>query len=253
MRPLAAGALLALVCGCEQTAPSTAPPSTRDLCANNRGGDMLPRLGGERIDPHARPLPLDDAGTGDASVRAHVGRAPRRLDVDQFRAALEQSLGARWTGPRVIHPPSFTTGARLAPDADLLEFYAASLGRPDYVNSTSEVLDPTVTFAKLATDAARAVCAAAVRLDAGRPAAERTILLEASPSDALPAGEAAVRRNLSALALTLWAAELAPDSEPVTRMLGVFRAATEESPATPLDGWRAVCIDLATDPRFWTY
>ncbi len=249
MRPFAPALVVAL-CGCTNPAPPSPP---RDLCANNRGGDMLPRLGGERIDPHARPLPLDDAGAGDASLRAHVGRAPRRLDLDQFRAALEQGLGARWTGPRVIYSPSFATGPRMAPDADLVEFYAASLGRPDYVNNTSEVLDPTVTFAKLATDAARAVCAAAVRLDVTRPAPERTVLLEASPADALPSGEAAIRRNLSALALSLWAADFAPESGPVTRMLEVFRVATEEPAATPLDGWRAVCIDLATDPRFWTY
>lgn len=253
MRRLLAPALLATL-GCAQGPPPAAPPATpRDLCANNRGGDMLPRLRGERIDPHSRPLPLDDAGVGDAALRAHVGRAPRRLDVDQFREALERSLGARWTGPRVIYPSSFATGPRMVPDADLVEFYAVSLGRPDYINSTSEVLDPTVTFAKLSTDAARAVCAAAVRLDVTRPPAERTILLEASSSDALPAGEGAIRRNLSALALTLWAADFAPDSGPVTRMLEVFRAGTAEPGATPLDGWRAVCIDLATDPRFWTY
>jgi hypothetical protein len=247
---------LCLLAGCANPPPPTGaaqvgPP--RDLCANLGPGGALPRRPGARPDPHAPPLPLDDAGAGDAALVAHVGRAPRRVDLDQFRAALEQGLGARWTGPRTVQRPAFATGPRLEPEADLLDFYAQSLGRPDYINSTNEVLDPTITFAKLAGDAARVVCARAVALDLTRPAAERTVLIDASAADALPAGEAAVRRNLSTLALKLWGAELAPGGDAVTRMLAVFAAATAQPAATPLDGWRAVCVDLATDPRFWTY
>ncbi len=250
IRPAALVVAVVLV-GCKSGA-TTPPTPSRDLCANARG-DMLPRLHGERLDPHANPLALDDAGVGDAAVSAHVGRAARRFDVDQFRAALERGLGARWTGPRTILTPSIPTGPRLVADADLLDFYAANFGRPDYVNTTAEVLEPTVIFVKLAQDAARAVCAEVVRLDGTRPAAERTVLLEVSSTDALPADEAAIRRNLSALALTLWGAEHAADSATVTGMLEVFRAATTAPATTPLDGWRAVCVDLTTDPHFWTY
>jgi hypothetical protein len=192
-------------------------------------------------------------GLDDPTLNDHVGRAPRRVDLAQFRASLEEIIGARWVRPRTVRTPASPTGTRFEAEADLLEFYGRTLGRPDYVTTTSEVTDPTITFTKLAGDAARAVCAAGVRADAARPPAERHIYLEAAVGDALPTAEPAIRRNLAALALRFWGLVLAPDGSAVTAMLGVFRAATSQPMATPADGWRAVCIDLATDPRFMSY
>ena len=194
------------------------------------------------------PLPLDNPALAET-----VGRAPRRVDIDQFRASLEQLIGARWTGPQTVRTPDVPSGVRFDPQADLLEFVAEPLGRPNYVTTTAEVLEPTVTFAKLASDAVRAVCAAGLRADVARPPAERLLLTEADATDALPAAEPRIRRNIAALALRLWGDALAPESETVSAVLGVFRVASMRAGRTPLDGWRAVCIDLATDPRFLSY
>lgn len=196
------------------------------------------------------PVTVDDP---DAGVLAHLGRAPRRLDIDQFRASLENTLGARWTGPQTVFTPEAPGGTRFEPQADLLEFFAATLGRPNYVTSTQEPIDPSITFAKLAADAARSVCAETLRRDYLRAPAARAVLLEATGEETLPQGEAAVRRNLAALAIKLWAVEAEPDSETVSGLLGVFRVATAQTGARPIDGWRAVCLDMTTDPRFLTY
>jgi hypothetical protein len=245
-------ALCALLAACEVAAPPTprAPgggpgggPGT------GPGGSAVP------VDPGATPAAPDASGYGldDPTLNDHVGRAPRRLALELFRASLEQVVGARWVGPRTVRTAASPTGTRFEAEADLIDFYGRTLGRPDYVTTTAEVTEPTITFTKLAADAARDVCTAGVRADVARAPAERRLLVEATEADALPAAEAAVRRNLAALALRFWGVVLAPDGAAVTAMLGVFRAAASPPMATPLDGWRAVCIDLATDPRFMSY
>jgi hypothetical protein len=245
-------AVTSLLAACEAQPPAQPQEAPLPRCGLGAGA-ALPTRPGEALDPRRTPLPIDDAGAGDSAAQARVGRAPRRLDVDQLRVSFEALLGAPWVGPRAVWTPESPSGRRFEPEADLAEFFASALGRPDYVNSTSEVLEPTITFAKLLSDAARSVCAEGLRRDLARPPGERRILLEVSPTDTLPASEAAVRRNLAALALRLWAAELPPEGVAVSALLGVFRVALAQRSATPMDAWRAVCIDLVTDPRFFTY
>jgi hypothetical protein len=243
-------AAMALLAACETSSGAGAPvtpPAETPRGDHVVPGSATPVSPGE-IPDGGSTLRLDDPNSAE-----HIGRAPRRLDIDQFRASLEQLLGARWVGPQTVRTPEAPSGVRFEAEADLIDYFAQTLGRPDYITTTAEVLDPTVTFAKLASDAVRAVCAAGLRADVARPPAERLLLTEAQPDDALPAAEPAVRRNIAALALRLWGDPVAPESEIVTAVLGVFRVATARADATPLDGWRAVCIDLATDPRFLSY
>lgn len=204
------------------------------------------------------PGAVPDAGTSgltldDPTRNAHVGRAPRRLDLDQFRASLEQLLGASWTGPQTVRTAEAPSGVRFEPNADLLEFFAQTLGRPDYITTTAEVLEPTVTFAKLANDAVRSVCAAGIVADVARAPSQRILLTQVAPDDTLARNEPGVRRNLAALTLRLWGERHAPDDALITDLVAVFRAGSTRTGATPLDGWRAVCIDLATDPKFLSY
>jgi hypothetical protein len=150
------------------------------------------------------------------------------------------------------------------PNADMLEALAATLGRPDYLNTTAVANDPAVTFSKLASDAARVACRRSVADDLDQPeASRRRLLREVTPATAA-SDVPAVRRNLSYLARRFWGRTLSADSAEITGLLTVFtRAATtaEERngttvtrPAgTPADGWRTVCIALATDTQFLTY
>lgn len=237
---------LALTLGCNNL-PDSAPRPARSARVQSAVGAAVPVA----ADPHgdaSTPLPLEDP-----HAATSVGRAPRRVDIDQLRASLESVVGARWTGPQRVRTPEVASGSRFEPDADLLEFFAEPLGRPNWVTTTAEVLEPTVTFAKLARDAVRSVCAAGLRADLARAPSARTLLVRASPSDALPAAEARVRENLAHLALRFWGEDLAPDAALTSALLEVFRVASTRPGATTLDGWRAVCIDLASDPRFLSY
>lgn len=212
-------------------------------------GDPLPRRAAMRIDPHG--LPLDDAGTADPETSARVGRATRRLDLAQLRASLARAFGETWTGPRTVRTPDAPTGQRFEPEADLLRFNASALGEADYVRSTTQDLTASVPFAKLTSDAVRAVCAQAVRRDALRPRAERVVLLEVDPGDTLDDAPTRVRANVEALGLKLWAQEFSPAE--VDDLLGLFRLALTAPGGTPLTAWRAVCVRMGTDPRFLSY
>ena len=70
-----------------------------------------------------------------------------------------------------------------------------------------------------------------------------------------------MRGNLAYLVMRFWARDVRPNDPVLDDLIGLFRLAST-APATttpvaaagtPLDGWRAVCIALATDPLFLTY
>lgn len=259
----AALALVALA-SCSQ-APPTAPDTPREPPVTppgptERPGTATPVDPGMGLPPGHPTMPLSDPTMNDG----HVGRGPRRLDVDQFRAALINAVGVTWTQPRRILSAEFPTGSYDDPAADMLEMLAGTLGRPDYETSTTESLDPSVTFNKLVGDAARKACRDGITADLGRARAQRILVREVGETDTAASNPTGVRRNLSYLALRFWARSLPADSPQLEPLYQLFvRASTapvEGNPmmggraaGTPADGWRAVCIALVTDPQFLTY
>ncbi|WP_394843221.1 hypothetical protein LZC95_39995 [Pendulispora brunnea] len=199
--------------------------------------------------PEGHPeIPLADPASNDG----RVGRAPHRLSVEQLRASLLAATGYTWMASRVVNDPDSFTGTTYLPDADMLEALAATLGRPDYVTSTSEAIEPAVTFSKLAGDAARSSCRMSVKADTTAPEKERRILRHVTPKDTLAANSDAIKKNLSYLALRFWGRTIAPNDAELAPLLTLFGKATA-APGTPVEGWRAVCIAMATDPQFLTY
>ncbi len=212
---------------------------------------------------------VDVAGQPAGSVtplpRNGSGHQPARLSVDQLRAALLRATGQSWVGRLTVADPQSPSGSTLVDDADLLEAFASSLGRPDYRNSVNEGREPGVTFSKLAGDAARFTCRAGVAADVLEPDARRRFILHgAAPTDTVATAETAIRANVADLALTFWGRTLAPQSAEVDQLVRLFErvstasasrddAGTTRLAGTPLDGWRAVCIAMATDTRFLTY
>jgi hypothetical protein len=181
------------------------------------------------------------------------GRAPRRLDVDQLRGALLAATGFIWVAPRRVPDPDSRVGTSVHLEADMLEVLAATLGRPDYVTSTNESIDPAVTFSKLAGDAARSACRASIKADLANAKNDppRRILRETD-----------VRKNLAYLALRFWGRTVAPGDAALDPLERLFERAsappadakgTAHGAAAPSEGWRAVCIAMATDPQFLTY
>lgn len=267
MRPLLAPALvLAAVAACaDQRPPPTPrgpaaeapPPGTRP-----RGDTVTPGTA-TPVDPGATPvvvtgaLPLSDPAMTDG----HVGRAPRRLNVNQLRAALERAVGVSWRQRATILSADYASGSYVDENADMLTLLARTLGQPDYNAFTQESIDPTAVFSKLVADGVRKACRDGLALDAARPRAERILVRHAEIGDTAASNAAGVRRNIAYLALRFWARPLGADDAAVTSLFELFRAASTApaapaeslGPGTPVDGWRAVCIALATDPQFLTY
>ena len=205
------------------------------------------------------PVPMDDVASGNE----RVGRAGRRLSVDQLRASLLAATGFTWVASRRVSDPDSPNGSTQLPDADMLEALAATLGRPDYVTSTNASVDPAVTFAKLANDASRVACRASVESDLAQHW-QRRLLVFAAPNDSLRSNAAAIRNNMSYLALRFWGRAVSPADPQLMPLVSLFERASTAGPskdtsgavraqATAADGWRAVCIAMANDPQFLTY
>lgn len=233
--------------------------STNDPPAQTQGTTSV-------VDPSMLPAGHPVVPIADPQENSNrVGRPPRRLSVDQLRASLLSVTGYTWVASRTIPDPSAASGTRTVPNADMLEALAATLGRADFLNTTSHAIDPAVTFSKLASDAARVACRQSVTDDLDQPdAARRRLLREVGPTVTAAADEAAVRRNIVYMARRFWGRSLALGGAEVNAILTVFRTASTTAevregmrvtrPAgAPADGWRAVCIAMATDPQFLTY
>lgn len=239
-------------------APTPTPtPSPRQPTDNVTPGSATP------VDPGSTPstttptAPLADPTMNDG----RIGRAPRRLNVRQLRASLLSVLGVTWTQPRRILSADYASGFYDDPNADMLDLLSLTLGQPDYNNFTSESLDPGAVFSKLVGDGVRKACRDGLTLDVARPATQRVLLRTVSETDTLAARESAVRANIAYLVMRFWARTVRPDDAAVTDLVNLFRIAStapaSTTPAlaagTPIEGWRAVCVALATDPQFLTY
>ncbi len=204
-----------------------------------------------------------DPATGN-SVK--TGRLLRRMSAEQIRSTIKMLTGFSNTGPGWVKDPSSPQGYTFKADSDLLEGAAAALGEPDYDLTVSENLEPGVSFSKFVEDAARQVCGkvAQAEFTSNEPAAIRHLLVTALPTDVLPENEVSIRSNIVSLAHRFWGVRLAEDSQEVDALLEVFRVASStpalaadggisRSAGTAADGWRNVCIALATDPQFYVY
>jgi hypothetical protein len=217
--------------------------------------------GGDDKNP-ASP-PAIDPDTPEA--RTSGGRTPRRLSADQVRASLLEVTGYDYRGEAYVRDSMAPTGYVNDPNADLLDVYASSLGRPDYNYTVQESLEPGVTFAKMVGDAARFTCGQAAQHEvAGDAPGPPRLLVRVTAKDSLESNEAGVRENIAALGLRFWGRALDPKGEEVGALVEVFRVAstaeawTDEGGAMRpkggvADGWRAVCIAMATDPQFFIY
>lgn len=161
-------------------------------------------------------------------------RALTRLTADQYVSALEVVTGQTWVG---------------------FEDFKATLGKPDFVSSTEEVTTYSVSFDKIAHDAARDTCRDAVDLDvAGEQEGEPVILRFADPSERSPDAFAA---NLRYLYLRFLVEEVDQDDARLDPFMELLQAAppdgeelTDERMA---DRWWAVCVALSTHPDFVAY
>ncbi|MEQ8280428.1 MAG: hypothetical protein RMA76_13930 [Deltaproteobacteria bacterium] len=224
------GALaLAFVYGCpadsvQTVNPPPIPPTTTpdpvDVVVTTEGeGELLP--------PEARP--------------EDPFRRRRRMDLDQLDAAIRQVTGGiGWTEQRGNT------------EVNLFEELASTLGKPDYIQTTDENLDPSAMFQKFLDDASRAVCDDLMVEEGRRAEADRVFFQHATPSTTYADHPAAVEANLIALLLRFHGRKLeagAPELEPWKWLFQSADHVTESQPAV----WRTLCVGLFTHPDFYTY
>jgi len=162
----------------------------------------------------------------------------RRLTADQFFASLFVATGQRW---------------------DDEQQFAATLGRPDFAEVTTEGREMSVGFAKLAGDAARETCRRAVQQDRATPdPGARAILREIDEVGQLDPFDANVGANLRYLSLRFLGVYAIDDEDrrlqPWFSVLQDGLDPGEESRFSEAeDRWIAVCTGLALHPDFLTY
>ncbi len=200
------------------------------------------------VEPPPEPPAVVTDPLGTFQVHPPVGpdEAPdrdwRRMDIDQLRASLARvSGGIQWN--------LSTTDV---PDLDEFQRLSATLGKPDYVQSTQENLEPTLLFQKFLDDAAVHVCTQLVATDSAKPQNERVFFVHAE-RNADPFDDAdAIEANVQYLVLRYHGRSVPLGDarlEPWTFLYESTHQVTHDSGAA----WRAVCVGLITHPDFYTY
>lgn len=159
----------------------------------------------------------------------------QRLTANQFFTSLRIATGQEWSDE---------------------EQYAATLGRPNFENQTEEAREISVSFTKLAGDAARETCGNAVDADLEMTNAEDRIILRRlngmSPLDE------SVYDNLRYLILRFHGIYVSDSLDSrLEPWIGLVRTDLPEDEGAreraAEDRWKAVCTGLALHPDFLTY
>lgn len=198
-----------------------------------------------------KPAPIDgnlgDGVSVDLTPAAPAPtRARRRMNVDQLDAAIRRvsggigwTTGAGWQGKTV--------------GSNNFEQLAATLGKPNYTDLTTEDLDAGALFQKFLGDAASSVCGKLSARELTVPtSADRVLMRFVEPTDTATSNKAGIDANLAYLMLRYHGRKVAADSPELEGWRFLFESATKVS-KSPVTAWRAVCVGLMQHPRFFTY
>lgn len=260
--PAVASVLALCACGAETTsAPEETAPAETPRVETPAPPERLPAIAlvpdhmvvpipEPRAEPHAEPREPDPVpvagGLGEGTPAellpaepevAPPTRARRRMDIDQLEASiLRVTGGIGWTEG----------------NKNQFEELARTLGKPNFVDLTSEDLEPSALFQKFLDDAARSVCGELVEADLAAPAAERQLMKHAGPDVTWKGAPNAVIENLRYLLLRYHGRSVASDAPELEPWRWLYEAA-EHVAKDPSTGWRTVCVGLIVHPRFYTY
>ena len=168
-------------------------------------------------------------------------RGRRRMDIDQLDASIQRVTGGiAWT----------ESGAG---SDNLFEELSATLGKPNYIDSTQEDLTVSLLFQKFLGDAARSVCSELITQEQSAAAQDRVLLVHADPETTPSTDTAAIAANLRYLLLRYHGEDL-PEGDPrVTPWTWLFESSFHVSDGDTMAAWRAVCVALITHPDFYSY
>jgi hypothetical protein len=179
-----------------------------------------------------------------------VSRRTNRVSIAQLKATFPVVFGNDAQG----RPITWTVSVG-ASRVNGFDAFAGPLGVPDYLLNTEEALEPSPLYLKFVNDAALDACDKALLADWGRiERSARTLLRHVE----LGATEAGVVENLKYLKLRFHGVKATEaDVQPLKALFStvVRSAAARAVPSDDLarEGWRAVCVALATAPEFHLY
>jgi hypothetical protein len=170
------------------------------------------------------------------------GRDWRRMDLDQLKVSIERVTGGvGWTGAE---------GRELV---NLFDELALTLGKPDYVDTTYEDLDPSLLFQKFLADAANAICEEFIRVESTSDPDNRLLAYQLEWTDTWEVAPDKVRIALARAILRFHGREVAAEEAEIDEWAWLLRSVTHVTDGTTQDAWNAVCVALITHPDFYMY
>ena len=161
------------------------------------------------------------------------------MDLDQLDLAIYTATGQRWMSNED------GSGNRM------FEALSLTLGKPDFLQSTQEDLNPTLLFSKFLDDAARDVCIRAVASESAADSTDRKVLAKVNMDEPLT-DRAAVDANLAHLLLSFHGVEAQAGDTRVNNWRWLLEN-TEVTSDAPLTPWVNVCAALITHPDFYSF
>ena len=228
-------AFFLVAAGCPSTpSDSSVPPIPTNKPAPSKP-DLVAKVHPDGAGPSVHPDPF---------VPSPVPRAGRRLTLDQLEQSISVLFGTdaegqpiRWA--RTINGRSVS----LLSDGE----YGTLLGRPDYLEVTSEERIPSLLYAKFMEEMGRDLCRQVVVSDWAKTDADsRTLVRYAGLAET--DGDN-VKANLRYLLMRFWGRRGSP--ELLDALADVFRDASRSADVQA--GWRAVCVALVSAPAFHIY
>lgn len=187
-------------------------------------------------EPPTPELALDPVGTVDPPDAAAPTREVRRMDVDQLDASIRAVTGGiGWDVDGVSQ----------------FEALAASLGRPDYAQVTSEDLSAGLLFQKFLDDAAGHVCNELVVREFD--GTSEVLLGDATPTDTRATAAAAIDQALSDALLRFHGRRHAPGDPALDPWIYLFDSTLTVTGGETMAAWRSVCTGLIVHPDFYQY
>ena len=168
-------------------------------------------------------------------------RSRRRMDLDQLGSSIRTVTGGiGWTETRG------------STEVDLFQDLGATLGRPDFLEITTEDLEPSALFLKFMDDAARSVCAKVVTREVNGTDDTRALFIHIEPTQNPLRNADLTDRNLSALLLRYHGRTVPVGSPQLEHWRWLIRSVMQVN-SIPVEAWRAVCVGLLTHPDFYSY
>lgn len=223
---------MSLLIGCGTPAVDTTPDDTQ-IEETEVETDVDPET------PDVSVIPGDDVDL--YPDEAPPSRVARRIDIDQLRASIFVATGLKW---EVNNTDQFTA-------------LSLTLGKPDFVKSTTENLSPSVLYEKFLDDAAVSVCDRLITAEKTRAQTDRIFLKYADTADRVDTDRERIAENMRYLVLRFHGRVLVPgveaDDQALERWLWLHESTEHVTDGNGSAAWRAVCVGLIVHPDFSTY